>query len=114
TPTLSLHDALPIFDRVANRVARALGSVNAADRLQLDIIERLHADAEPVDAERFPERNRVAADVLGIRLHREFGVVLRAELRTDCIDDALQMLRRCARWRPPAEIDGVDLFPSPC
>ena len=76
-------------DRERNRLARAFRTMDPSERHQLRVVERLNPDAEPVDTQRPPQRDRLGTDVFRIGFHGELGV------RRD--RESLAERRRCAR-----------------
>src|ERR1051326_2272124 len=99
--------------------ARLLCAVNAADRGELAIIERLHADRDAVDAEVAPRGERFWRDVFGIGFDGELTPALecgrrragrtRASAPPEFIRDAAQVLDRRSRRCAAAEVDRLDL-----
>src|ERR1051326_1540423 len=97
-------------ERHCDGVTRLLYVVNAADRGELAIVERLYADGDAVDAEVAQRGERLWVDVFGIGFDGELTPALergwrragrtRASAPPEFIRDAAQVLdrhsRRCA------------------
>src|SRR3954452_19645504 len=84
--------------------------MNPTERTQLVVMKRLHADADAIDSERSPERDRVLRHILRIRLDRKLCSLLDGKTLAKFVYDADQVLTRGPRRRPAAEEDAVHAF----
>jgi hypothetical protein len=79
--------------------------VDAAQKRQLAIVERLDADAQPVDAEGPKRGERFPGDGAGIGLERDLGFGGDVEGFAQVGEDSLDLARREERRRSAAEVD---------
>ncbi len=93
------------------RSQRFVCRVLAPKRLETLIVERLHAERQPVDAGR-----TVAGEVLGldagrIGFQRDLGIALQMPMARDGLENCCNGLRRHQGWGAAAEEDAADASP---
>ena len=98
--------------RERNRAPRFLSAVQAAERLQRLIVERLHADGDAVDARRAVIAKAPLFDAVGIGFERDFGILRDRPKRRDAIEHRAHRAAAHQRWRSAAEEDAAD--PGTC
>jgi hypothetical protein len=88
------------------------GVVDAAERMQLGVVEALHADRQPRDAGRGVGVEALALEGAGIGLERDLAARLERQAGADRGDEGLDRRRREQARRAAADEDGVDA-PAP-
>ena len=83
--------------------------MRAAQRLELRVVVRLHADGDAVEACAVEAREHGKRDRVGIRLKRHLGVAADVKAPVDLGEDAAQAAGSEERGRAAAKIDGIDL-----
>ena len=95
-------------DALAHRLLRTGGVVAAAEKTQLRIVEGLYAEAHRGDAQGTPRRHCRVANVFGVRLEENPGVVAHRQIGAHRIKQATELIGAEERGGAATEVDGVD------
>ena len=91
--------------RDRNRVERFLRGMQAPQRLQRCIVQRLHAERHAIDAGGAITAKARRLDAGGVGLQRDFDVGRNAPMLADGIENGADRVRLHQRWRAAAEKD---------